>query len=116
MSDVTIATSANGLATDVSSGVEYEIPAVTFERIKFSDGTTVELSPDDVVVFVGPNNAGKSVALRELREFVRDSEFDSTVVKKAPVVKAGSLEQLEQHIAENSEFRFNSRGVRYLRG
>ena len=41
-------------------------PAVTFNSITFSDGTTISLEPNDVVVFVGPNNAGKSVALREL--------------------------------------------------
>ena len=39
---------------------------LTFEEITFSDGTLISLEPDDVVVLVGPNNAGKSAALREL--------------------------------------------------
>ena len=43
-------------------------PAVTFRSITFSDGTTIELDQADVVVLVGPNNSGKSVALRELED------------------------------------------------
>ena len=46
-------------------------PAVTFESITFSDGTTISLEPTDIVVLVGPNNAGKSVALRELERAFR---------------------------------------------
>ncbi len=41
-------------------------PSVTFESITFSDGTTIRLDPADIVVLVGPNNAGKSAALREV--------------------------------------------------
>jgi ABC-type cobalamin/Fe3+-siderophores transport system ATPase subunit len=41
-----------------------------YSRIVISDGTTVELPADGVVVFVGPNNAGKSAALRELHQFL----------------------------------------------
>ena len=41
-------------------------PSVTFESLTFSDGTMIELDPADVVVLVGPNNAGKSLALRKL--------------------------------------------------
>ena len=46
-------------------------PAVRFRSITFSDDTTLELDPADVVVFVGPNNAGKSLALRELQQRLR---------------------------------------------
>ena len=38
-------------------------PSVTFGSITFSDGTMIELDPTDVIVLVGPNNAGKSFAL-----------------------------------------------------
>ena len=43
-------------------------PAVRFRHITFSDGKTIELDSGDVVVFVGPNNAGKSLALRDLQQ------------------------------------------------
>lgn len=41
-------------------------PTLSFETVTFSDGTTLSFEDDDIVVFVGPNNAGKSAALREL--------------------------------------------------
>ena len=46
--------------------VEILRPRLSFETITFSDGTVLRLEDDDIVVFVGPNNAGKSAALREL--------------------------------------------------
>jgi energy-coupling factor transporter ATP-binding protein EcfA2 len=41
-------------------------PSITFDTLTFSDGTEIKLDDRDIVVFVGPNNAGKSEALREL--------------------------------------------------
>jgi ABC-type ATPase involved in cell division len=38
----------------------------SISSLTFSDGSTVDLSVDDIVVLVGPNNAGKSAALREI--------------------------------------------------
>ncbi|PWK38678.1 ATP-dependent nuclease [Cupriavidus plantarum] len=39
---------------------------VSIESVTFSGGQTVEFGPSDIVVIVGPNNAGKSATLREL--------------------------------------------------
>jgi ABC-type hemin transport system ATPase subunit len=41
-------------------------PSITFESVTFSDGTTIQLGVSDIIVLVGPNNAGKSAMLREL--------------------------------------------------
>lgn len=41
-------------------------PSLSFESITFSDGQTLNFDSDEIIVFVGPNNAGKSAALREL--------------------------------------------------
>jgi ABC-type branched-subunit amino acid transport system ATPase component len=35
-------------------------------ELHFSDGSVITLSAHDIVVLVGPNNAGKSAALREI--------------------------------------------------
>lgn len=68
-------------------------PAIVFKSITFSDGTKVPLDPRDVIVFVGPNNAGKSVALRELEKHVEDS-FAGTVVTEVEQCRTGTLEEL----------------------
>lgn len=39
---------------------------ITISKIKFNDETTIDLSSNDIVVFVGPNNMGKSQSLRDI--------------------------------------------------
>lgn len=39
---------------------------ITLSEIAFNDGTNIELSPQDIVVFVGSNNTGKSQSLRDI--------------------------------------------------
>lgn len=65
----------------------------TFESITFSDGTTISLKPTDVVVLVGPNNVGKSVALHELEDHVSNS-FHGIVVRKVKSLHSGTQEEL----------------------
>ena len=76
-------------------------PSVTFESITFSDGTTIALEPTDVVVLVGPNNAGKSVALRELHKQVR-KRFEGTVIKAIKLQRIGTLEDVKKYISEHT--------------
>lgn len=39
---------------------------ISLDKLKFNEGTEVNLSPTDIVVFVGPNNAGKSRSLKDI--------------------------------------------------
>lgn len=43
-------------------------PRAWVKSVTFSDGTTIALEKNDVVVIVGPNNSGKSAALRGIRD------------------------------------------------
>ena len=83
-------------------------PAVTFESITFSDGTTIETDPTDVVVLVGPNNAGKSLALRELETPIRTGR-DTTVVASAKWRFDGTEESFEEFVRANTLIRANGR-------
>ena len=76
-------------------------PSVTFESITFSDGTTIALKPTDVVVLVGPNNAGKSVALRDLDQHV-EKPFQGIVVNNIELSYSGTLEELLAYIEQFS--------------
>lgn len=46
---------------EVAMSARFRLCALTF-----SDGTTIPVPPDGVLVIVGPNNAGKSATLREI--------------------------------------------------
>lgn len=76
-------------------------PNVTFESLTFSDGTKVELEKNDIVVFVGPNNAGKSAALKEIEEYVGKSA-NRRVITKADICKTGSASELRDFIQSKS--------------
>ena len=42
-------------------------PNVYVESLVFNDGTSLAVNKDDIVVFVGPNNVGKSQTLRDIQ-------------------------------------------------
>lgn len=56
---------ANEDSVTLADTAAIQRPHVWTESITFSDGTTLAIGRDEIVVFVGPNNAGKSAALRE---------------------------------------------------
>ncbi len=87
-------------------------PSVTFESLTFSDGTTIDLDPADVVVLVGPNNAGKSAALREL-----DSTFDGqprlTVLQSYVPRIVGSPDDFANFVTEAAYIKHESNSTIY---
>ena len=86
-----------------------ERPQVTFESITFSDGTTVEIEPNDVIVLVGPNNAGKSLALRELEDFV-GGKPESRVLTSTKVRTVGTPESFEEFVRKNARVVSQNQG------
>ncbi len=80
-----------------SSEAEPVRPALTFESITFSDGQTLQFEPDEIVVFVGPNNAGKSAALRELQNFINRTAAQ-TVVSGATLKKTGDANSFRSYL------------------
>ena len=77
--------------------MELQCPKLFFETITFSDNTTLALEEDDIVVFVGPNNAGKSAALRELEQWISRSH-SGHVIKNATMTKRGTQEDLRAYL------------------
>ena len=79
-----------------------DTPSITFESITFSDGTVIDLEPTDVVVLVGPNNAGKSLALRELESYVGRSG-DYKVVTSANMRQVGTPGTFKEFITKHTQ-------------
>lgn len=77
--------------------IELLRPRLSFETITFSDGTKLTLGDDDIVVFVGPNNAGKSAALRELEAWVVRSR-SGLVIKGATMRQVGDKDDLRAYL------------------
>ncbi len=76
-------------------------PTLTFSNIVFSDGTSIDLHDDQIVVFVGPNNAGKSAALREISSAVGKLN-NSKVIKSVTRSRFGDDNDLRAFLELNS--------------
>ena len=79
-----------------------ERPSISFERITFSDGQSIEFEEDEIIVLVGPNNAGKSAALRELQETVARSGR-KLVISDATLRKTGDAAMLRQYLEQSAQ-------------
>ena len=79
-----------------------ERPSISFERITFSDGQSINFEEDEIIVLVGPNNAGKSAALRELQEAVGRSG-PRLVISDSTLRKTGNSELLRQYLEQSAQ-------------
>jgi ABC-type transporter Mla maintaining outer membrane lipid asymmetry ATPase subunit MlaF len=87
-------------------------PALVFKEVTFSDGATLAFADDEIVVFVGPNNAGKSATLREMEALVLRNGAH-TVIKGATLHKTGNRDDLEAYLEKNSQKVSQSHDLRY---
>ena len=72
------------------------------KEIEFADGTQISLTRNDIVVLVGPNNSGKSTALREIANFIETGGGHGQVIKKIVLEKKGTINDIIKYIDEIS--------------
>lgn len=83
-------------------------------RIQFNDGTSLE--PGNLVVFVGPNNVGKSRSLRDILSICAPPQNvppRPLVVKEVDWTTPSSFEELEER--DKMHVRQEANGVRMVR-
>ena len=90
-------------------------PKVTFKSITFSDGKNLALEENDIVVFVGPNNAGKSVALKELQGHLAGT-VDPKVIKSVELRQTGTTEGFLKFLKLHTEIHTRASGYRVQGG
>ncbi|HEV2149913.1 MAG TPA: hypothetical protein VGR37_21120 [Longimicrobiaceae bacterium] len=96
---------------------DLEDPRVWVECITFSDGTSITLGPDDVVVFVGPNSAGKSATLRFIREHLRQGDkITSPVVSSLAIERKVSADAVPHWLASIGKPDRDNPGLMYGMG
>jgi predicted ATPase len=87
-------------------------PSITFESLTFSDGTVIALGPTDMVLFVGPNNAGKSAALRDIEGHIGPL-FEGTVVKQAKLRRVGTIDELREIVETHTRIAGHPQNPQY---
>lgn len=88
-------------------------PRFYIEKIAFNDGTTLECDKDDIVVFVGANNAGKSASLKEISQKFRSKANTSKVVTDITIARQGEQTSLKSFFENNSMFKQDSGNSSY---
>lgn len=71
---------------------------VWIKELTFNDGTSVSLAKNDIVILVGPNNAGKSATLRESAQLLRVKSQKGKVVSEISIGWEGNEDQLIQRL------------------
>lgn len=80
--------------SEIVNQISTTTPCVWIKKLKFSDGTEIELNKDDVVVIVGPNNSGKSACLRGIRDLICVRGSQSKVISGIETQKEGTHDDL----------------------
>lgn len=79
-------------------------------KIHFNDGTDVAIQQNDIVIFVGPNNAGKSQSLKDIYMLAKEKQ-QTTVVTDITIRKNSThLKDLLDSIAQKE---FHSSSTKY---
>ncbi len=78
---------------------EVEKPGGYISKIQFNNGQSVNIKQNDIVVFVGPNNTGKSQSLKDIYVLSREKK-PSVVVSDISITKSpASISSLLENIA-----------------
>ncbi len=67
---------------------------IWLSEIQFSDNSKIPIDKNDIVVLVGPNNAGKSASLKEAETLLRSKNIKGKVLKDITIEKVGSETEL----------------------
>lgn len=70
-------------------------------RLHFNDGTSLDVNFNDIVIFVGPNNSGKSQSLKDI--FSRIGCDGKSVVINDVDIEKGNSDEFKQYVKRTSK-------------
>lgn len=77
-----------------------ENPGICLSEIDFNDDTKIDrINKNDIVIFVGPNNVGKSQTLKDIYNGLADKP--SMILKRIRPYKWGNVNEIKNLIKKN---------------
>ena len=89
---------------------------VWISKLYFSDDTKVPLDKNDIVVLVGPNNAGKSATLTEAVHLLKTKNNKKNVLKDITIEKDGTDTELISYLESFSRKEFSNNPLPHYQG
>ncbi len=80
---------------------------VWIDSITFNDGTTIQMEKDQVLILVGPNNAGKSTSLKDLNLFLKYGNGANQIIQNSTLKKEGDDNDLLEYMSNAFESKVN---------
>lgn len=70
--------------------------SISIDSILFKNGATLQLEKNSIVLFVGANNSGKSLTLRELNDSIinHNHQLSKKIIVQVTIQKNGTLDEL----------------------
>ena len=90
-----------------------EAARVSIKNIEFCNGNTIGLKDNSIVVFVGPNNSGKSLSLKEIFLLSKNSRTDTRCIKSLSLDKSGKLPNI---VSKSASYKSSSSDLYYFEG
>ena len=69
-------------------------PRIQIQSLTVNNGTTIDLIDNQIVVFVGPNNVGKSAILKDIHSLIKQPSEPTTIVKSVKIHIEGDKTQI----------------------
>jgi energy-coupling factor transporter ATP-binding protein EcfA2 len=81
---------------------------IWLSKIEINDGTEIILEKNDIVVFVGPNNAGKSASLKEINLLLIANNKTGIIIKDIEIENEGTVDELITFMGGFSKIKYGS--------
>ena len=78
-------------------------------KLEFKNGKTVDLKENSIVVFVGPNNSGKSLTLKEISQLTSRNVLENNIVDSLAITAKGDSScflEVIQNREKNGNYHF----------
>lgn len=89
---------------------------IWISKIEFNDNSKIDFDKNDITVFVGPNNAGKSASLKEAAKLLRRKNDKGIVLKNITIEKEGDEADLFSFIESHSKKNFQNNPEPHYQG
>lgn len=77
-------------------------PSLTISKIKFNNDKEIFFNDDDIVIFVGANNVGKSRALKDIKDDILEKKTDKVIIKEIEYKDSNFTEKNMQNFFKNN--------------